>query len=304
MALRDYLVGEVTEDYADGLLTRRDAITRLAFLGLSVAGASALLAACGADGDGGDDDTASSGAGTSTTDTTSTTEAGTGEATSEEVRIPGPAGELIAAVAMPRATPTGALLVIHENGGLTAHFRTLVGELAAEGYVALCVDLVSREGGTARVASQSEVQGILGRAPLEELLADLRAGIDELERRAPAVAIGAVGFCFGGAMTWNLLDAGEPRLAAAIPFYGPAPDDADFSGSRAAVLGIYAELDDRVNASRDTAAAALERARLTHEIKTFAGAQHAFFNPSSSRHDPEAAREARADMLAWFDRHL
>jgi carboxymethylenebutenolidase len=75
-------------------------------------------------------------------------------------------------------------------------------------------------------------------------------------------------------------------------------------GSRAAVLGIYAERDDRVNASRDIAAAALERARLTHEIKTFAGAQHAFFNPSSSRHDPEAAREARSDMLAWFDRHL
>lgn len=302
MALRDYLVGEVTEDYADGLLTRRDAIKRLALLGLSVASASALLAACGGD-DG--DDAASAPASTSdTTATTSTTEAGTGDTTSDEVRIPGPAGELIAAVAMPDAAPNGALLVIHENGGLTTHFRTLVGELAGEGYVALCVDLVSREGGTARVASQSEVQGILGRAPLEELLADLRAGIDELERRAPGVAIGAVGFCFGGAMTWNLLDAGEPRLAAAIPFYGPAPDDADFSGSRAAVLGIYAELDDRVNASRDTAAAALERARLTHEIKTFAGAQHAFFNPSSSRHDPDAAREARADMLAWFDRHL
>ena len=31
-------------------------------------------------------------------------------------------------------------------------------------------------------------------------------------------------------MTWQLLAAGEPRLAAAVPFYGPAPADADFSG--------------------------------------------------------------------------
>ena len=298
MAHRDYLVGEVTEDYADGLLSRRDALKRLALLGLSLTSASALLAACGGSDDDGDDDAES----TAPT-TTSTTDA-EAAATSEEVRIPGPAGELIAAIASPEGDPQGALLVIHENGGLTNHFRTLVADLAAEGYLALCVDLVSRQGGTAKVASQSEVQGILGQAPLGDLLADLRAGIDELGRRAPGVKIGAVGFCFGGAMTWNLLDAGEPRLAAAIPFYGPAPADADFSGSGAAVLGIYAELDDRVNATRETATVALQRAGLVHEIKTFEDTQHAFFNPFSSRHDPDAASEARADMLAWFDRHL
>ena len=297
MAHRDYLVGEVTEDYADGLMSRRDALKRLALLGMSLTTASALLAACGGgDGDEGDEES------TGDASTPSTTAPAT--AAAEEVRIPGPAGELIAAIAAPDGNPAAALLVIHENGGLTNHFRTLVAELAAEGYLALCVDLVSRQGGTAKVASQSQVQGILGGAALDDLLADLRAGIDELERRAPGVKIGAVGFCFGGAMTWSLLDAGEPRLAAAIPFYGPAPADPDFSGSRAAVLGIYAELDDRVNASREAASAALERAGLIHEIKTFEGAQHAFFNPFSSRHDPEAASEARADMLAWFDRHL
>ena len=55
-------------------------------------------------------------------------------------------------------------------------------------------------------------------------------------------------------MVWTLLDAGEPRLAAAIPFYGPAPAAPDFAGDKAAVLGVYAELDGRVNASRETAA--------------------------------------------------
>ena len=75
----------------------------------------------------------------------------------------------------------------------------------------------------------------------------MKAGLDELERRVPGAKLGATGFCFGGGMVWALLDAGDPRLAAAIPFYGPAPAAPDFSGNTAAVLGVYAELDDRSN---------------------------------------------------------
>ena len=44
MALRSYLVGEVTEDFSDGLLSRREALRRLSLLGLSMSTATALLA--------------------------------------------------------------------------------------------------------------------------------------------------------------------------------------------------------------------------------------------------------------------
>ena len=47
MALRSYLVGEVAEDFADGLLTRREALRRLGLLGLGLGSATTLLAACG-----------------------------------------------------------------------------------------------------------------------------------------------------------------------------------------------------------------------------------------------------------------
>jgi len=137
------------------------------------------------------------------------------------------------------------------------------------------------------------------------LIADLRAGLDELERREPDAALAAIGFCFGGGMTWQLLAAGEPRLSAAVPFYGPLPDGADFSGSpAAAVLGVYAELDTRVNASRDAAEAALTAAGLEHELLTLVGVDHAFFNDTGPRYDAEAAAVAYAKMLEWFDRHL
>ena len=106
-------------------------------------------------------------------------------------------------------------------------------------------------------------------------------------------------------MTWQLLAAGEPRLAAAVPFYGPAPADADFSGSpNAAVLGIYAENDSRVNASREAAGAALTAAGLTHELRTFPGVDHAFFNDTGARYNEAAATEAYQAMLDWFASHL
>ena len=167
------------------------------------------------------------------------------------------------------------------------------------------IDLLSEEGGTASLPSEGDATAALGQASSERLIADLRAGLDELEQRAPGAKLAVIGFCFGGGMTWQLLAAGEPRLAAAVPFYGPAPADADFGGSpNAAVLGIYAENDSRVNASREAAGAALTAAGLTHELRTFPGVDHAFFNDTGPRYDEAAATEAYQAMLDWFASHL
>ncbi|HEX2023793.1 MAG TPA: dienelactone hydrolase family protein [Acidimicrobiales bacterium] len=294
MALRDYLVGEVTQDFTDGLLTRREALRRLGLLGLSVTGASALLAACGDDGD---DDAAT------LPTSPATTAPAAGGAPADVIRFRGPNGELQAAYAEPGRT-RAALLVIHENRGLTPHFHGLVRRFAGEGFAALCVDLLSAQGGTAALTDPAAAPTALSDAPDDQLLADLRAGIDELQRRVPGVKVGAVGFCFGGGMTWNLLQAGEARLAAAAPFYGPAPENADFRRAKAAVLAVYGELDARVNATRDRAKAALEAAGLPHEVRTFAGADHAFFNETGPRHNPQAASEAYQLLLQWFNRYL
>jgi carboxymethylenebutenolidase len=289
-----YLTEEVVEDYADGLVGRREALRRLSLLGVGVGVATAMLAACDSGGRSGGTTPASPVPSRSTTPAAPTA----------AITFAGPSGRTLQGAWAAAANPRGSVLVVHENRGLTDHIRSVAGRLAASGFSALAIDLLSEEGSTAKFSDPAQATAALNAAPPGRFVADMKAGVDELLRRDPARKPGAVGFCFGGGMVWSLLAAGEPRLAAAAPFYGPLPDRADFAGSRAAVLAIYAELDARVNASRDAAKAALEKAGLPHEIVTFPGADHAFFNDTGARYNASAAAEAYQRLVDWFGRHL
>lgn len=313
MALHDYLATEVGEDWADGILTRREALRRLALLGLSATAAVTLLEACApAAGSaspgltslptGSAAPPASAAAGESPAPTAETAASQPAAADGESITFRGPTVEVQGFYA-PAATLRGAMLVVHENRGLNDHIRSVASRLAADGYSSLAIDLLSEEGGSETLA-QGDVQAALSQASTERLVGDMKAGLDELERRVPGAKLGATGFCFGGGMVWALLDAGDERLAAAIPFYGPAPSAPDFSGNTAAVLGVYAELDARVNASRETAETALTAAGLEHELKTYPGVDHAFFNDTGQRYNAEQAAAAYADVLDWLGRYL
>jgi carboxymethylenebutenolidase len=222
----------------------------------------------------------------------------------EAVTWAGPRSELQGYWA-PAETVRGAVLVIHENKGLNDWVRSVAARLAGIGYSALAIDLLSEEGGSAVFTDPAAATAALAAAPPERFIADLRSGLDEVARRVPDRGLAAVGFCFGGGLVWQLLAAGEPRLRAAVPFYGPTPEDADFSGSReAAVLGVYGALDDRVNASEPIARAALEKADLVFELITEPDADHAFFNDTGKRYNAAAAANAWARLQDWFSRYL
>lgn len=301
MALREYLATEVAEDQADRIISRREALRRLSLLGLSSSAAVALLAACAPSARA--PSARAPVASSQPAGTPGSSQPSTGAASGEEIRFAGPRGELLGFFAG-TPQPRGAMLVIHENRGLTDHIRSVAARLASDGYASLAPDLLSEEGGTAALGDAANVPAALANASTERLVGDMKAGLDELEQRVPGARLGAIGFCFGGGMVWRLLAAGEPRLTAAIPFYGPAPDQPDFGGSRAAVLGVYAELDDRVNASREVARAALESAGLVHELRTYPGVDHAFFNDTGPRYDADQATAAYRDVLEWLARHL
>jgi carboxymethylenebutenolidase len=109
---------------------------------------------------------------------------------------------------------------------------------------------------------------------------------------------------FGGGLVWQLLSAGALAVSAAVPFYGPLPENPDFAGAKAAVLGIYAALDIRVTGSESAARAALDRAGLVNDLIVEPNADHAFFNDTGPRYNPAAAADAWQRMLDWFGRYL
>jgi carboxymethylenebutenolidase len=297
-----YLTGEVVVDYADGLIDRREALRRLSLLGVGAAIAGPMLAACDTERDGAERETGDS---TPSSEPAGSGPAGPAPLTTEAITFAGPDGRTLQGAWAAAASPRGSVLVIHENRGLTDHIRSVAGRFAASGYSGLAIDLLSAEGGTAKFTDPAQATAALNAAPPARFMADLRAGVEELLRRVPDRKPAAVGFCFGGGMVWSLLASGESRLGAAAPFYGPFPDNADLSASRStAVLGVYAALDTRVNASRDAARAALEKAGHPHEIVTYDNANHAFFNDTGQRYEPVAAAAVYQRLLGWFGQYL
>ncbi|MBI5734944.1 dienelactone hydrolase family protein [Mycobacterium adipatum] len=297
--LQRYIAEEIATDHVDGLLSRREAMRRLALLGVGASAATALIAACGSK--------PAQPAPASTETATPAASAPPGMDTALEttpITWAGPQGELQGAWAQ-AAEPKGAILVIHENKGLNDWVRSVAGRLAGVGYSSLAIDLLSENGGTTTFADPAEATAALGNRAPEDMIADLKSGIGEVSARTPGVKVAAIGFCMGGGLVWRLLAAGTPELAAAFPFYGPTPDDPDFAGSKdVAVLGFYGELDQRVNATEPVARAALERAGLVHQLVTEPGANHAFFNDTGERYDAGAAADAWRRTLEWLAVHV
>lgn len=290
--LQRYIAEEIATDHVEGLFSRREAMRRLALLGVGAAAASALIAACGDSGKPSAPQPA----------TTSPPPGAENAVPTIPVTWSGPNGTLQGAWAQ-AIEPKGSVLVIHENKGLTDAIKGVAGRLAGAGYSALAIDLLSEEGGTATFKDPAEATATLGKISPDRFTADLKSGVDELARRTPGKPVSATGFCFGGGLVWRLLAAGEDRLRAAVPFYGPLPDDPDFSHTKAAVLAFYGALDKRVTATKDEAKAALDKAGLVNQIVVEPDADHAFFNETGPRYNATAAVDAWQKMLDWLEQH-
>ncbi|ABX06768.1 MAG TPA: dienelactone hydrolase family protein [Herpetosiphon sp.] len=320
--LQQYLVDEFVEDYQEGLISRRQALKKIAGItGLVVA--TQLLAACG---DPATPATATSAPNPTTAPTATTaaateatpTTASTGGSVPNSVAENDPAikaamvefaggdGQLMAYLAQPvgdGAFPV--VLVCHENRGLTPHIQDVARRVAKAGYIGLAVDLLSREGGTASITDADSVPGLLSGAPPERHVADFKAGVEYLKTQsfADTSNIGMVGFCFGGGVTW-LVAAGMPELKAAVPFYGPPVPSSEIPKINAPVLAIYAEQDDRITSTVAEVEAAMQQNNKVYRKEIYPGVNHAFHNDTGQRYNAEAAQAAWAETLAWFKQYL
>jgi carboxymethylenebutenolidase len=219
--------------------------------------------------------------------------------------FPSGSATIMAYWARPRAAGRyPAVLICHENAGTSAHFRDIARRFAKAGYVGLHLDLLSRQGGTDAVPA-NERGGILT-AGIATFVEDFQAGMAYLRRQTFVLGdrIGMTGYCYGGGMTWNVA-VREPSLRAAAPYYGVSAYREEIGSVRAAVLGVYAENDNNVNASIESVRAQLTAAGRTFRINSYPGASHGFFNDTrSTSYLESAATAAWRDTLAWFSTYL
>ena len=305
---QQYLVEEFAEDYQEGHLSRREALKLIASVTGSLLLANTILAGCAPIASPVASSAiapAESPVGQAPTQA-ATAEAGpAGELEGQDIQFSGGDATLFGYLARPAGGgPLPVALVCHENRGLTAHIKDVTRRLAQAGYLALAVDLLSRQGGSSSLSS-SDVPGILGNTPPDQFVSDFLSGWEYLKTlpNAQAERVGMVGFCFGGGVTW-LMATHMPELRAAVPFYGPHPPVEAVPNIQAAVLGIYAGNDQRINQGIPAIEEAMAQNGKIFEKVIYPDTEHAFHNDTGSRYNPEAAKDAWRRTLDWFGRFV
>ncbi len=306
--MQQYLVHEFVEDYEDGLLSRRDMVSRVLHITGGVAAAATVLTSLGVQASSAH--VAMRQQAPSEPQSPNTVPENDDRVFVTNVTFAGADGASLrayqASPADTSAGPPALILVCHENRGLTEHIKDVARRYAAEGYLACAIDLLSREGGTDAVEDPAEVPAILSETDPNQHVADFQSAITHygVSGEVDMDRIGMTGFCFGGGITWRS-STQIAELKAAVPYYGPPPPLEDVPNIQAAVLGVYSDdPDDFANNGRDELVAALEAAGITFQINIYPDTQHAFHNDTGQRYNEEQSIAAWNDTLAWFSQYL
>lgn len=294
--------------YVDGGLNRRDLIRRLARLTGGVAAAAAVLETAGL----------AQVAPPANADDIRVSE-NDPAIQWRNVSFPGQAGQIQALLAYPRfqpgqrgrravavSGPQPGVMVIHENRGLVEHIRDVTRRVAKAGFVALGVDLLSRQGGTAAFADDTARGQAYGRTLQTERHEDMQSAVEYLRKQENVVSdrVGAIGFCAGGG---NILYSVYNGLAlqAAVPFYGTPPNPLPPAERLTTpLLCIYSENDRNQAARIPELSESLVTARVTFGVHVYKGTSHAFFNDTGAVYNRPAAVDAWARTIDFLDRHL
>jgi carboxymethylenebutenolidase len=211
-------------------------------------------------------------------------------------------------LAAPDDGPAAAgVVILPDVRGLYHFYEELALRFAERGYAALAFDYFGRTAGTDPRDDEFEYAPHLEQTTDTGVQADTRAAVEELRRRGVA-AISSVGFCFGGRASWLAAASGH-GLAGAIGFYGnPTRERGGPSAvARAAemvcpILALQAG-DDAGITAEDNAAFddALTAAGVEHEIVTYHGAPHSFFDRKQEEYQ-EASDDAWRRVLGFIER--
>jgi carboxymethylenebutenolidase len=188
--------------------------------------------------------------------------------------------------------PTG-VVILPDVRGLYHFYEELALRFAERGFAALAFDYFGRTAGVGKRGDDFEYMPHVDQTTKEGVQADTRAAVERL-REQGCTTIFTVGFCFGGRNSWLAAASGH-GLAGAVGFYGhPGAVLEHVPEMTAPILALQAGEDARItpywNRLFD---AALDIVGLEHEVITYDGAPHSFF-------DRKQEEFADASEDAWW----
>ena len=222
----------------------------------------------------------------------------------EDITYPGDNTTMKGYLARPKKEGRyGAIIVIHENRGLNPHIKDVTRRAAKAGYLALAPDALSPLGGTPQ--DEEEARGLFAKLDAQKNTNNFIKGFDYLTGRKDCNGkTGCVGFCWGGALA-NQLAVHDPKLRAAVAFYGSQPKAEEVPNIKAVVQLHYGSLDERIDAGIPAYEAALKAAGTKYELYMYEGANHAFHNNTApTRYNEAAAKQAWERTLRLFKETL
>jgi len=206
-----------------------------------------------------------------------------------DLRLKTPAGDLPAYFAKPKGRDNLPIVLIAEEiFGLNEHIRDVVRRFAHLDYFAIAPDFLTRYGDVAHAPDIDAIRAIVAKVPDGETMDDFDAALDFAKKNGGDASRAAIaGFCWGGRIAW-LYAAHNPRLRAAIPWYGrlksaPSPAQARWpldiaSEVKVPTLGLYGGADPSIPLEQvEEMRAKLKAAGAKAEIVVYDGAPHAFF---------------------------
>lgn len=204
------------------------------------------------------------------------------------------------------AGPFPGLLLVHEWNGLKERVRQVADAMAAEGYVALAVDLFHGQTGNNATENRA-LTGQVGENPTE-MIANLDAAAAYLRARSDVTGkVAAMGWCFGGGIALSYGLGGEHHQGTAI-FYGRLLADPDSLATLThEVYGTFAELDRGISPQAvDEFVKALEQAGIENDVHVYDHVDHGFWLRVDQ--DPEVrsgpALDAWTRLKAYLQRTL
>lgn len=200
-----------------------------------------------------------------------------------------------------------AVIVIHENKGLTDWVRSVADQLAEAGYIAIAPDLLSgmgpNGGKTSDFTSADDATQAIGRLDQAQVTADLNAVADHVLKLPSCngkLAVG--GFCWGGGQTLRFATNRED-LKAAFVFYGTFRHTKDeLAKIKCPVYGFYGGADNRVNSTISKTVETMKELGKTYEPVIYDKAGHGFMRAGEDPKGNEPNRKGRNEAwVRWKD---